>query len=556
MRRLKNREVVFAFVLKVAAVLLLCMCCWSHVLSATRPSIVGDILNTSGKPIADATVVVYHAGPVTGYSLFCPSCYADCGKQAMTNSKGTFSFHHLSPGLWFELLATKNGYEPKFIKRVVPGSAMPVTATLDVWPEIIAPNRVFRGRVVDSHGIPQDNAVVQPVGALWRAKPGAPIYGGPVPGLDPIAVTSKDGVFRVGFRRAKHGQQDFFASFGVSGPPSKILVSVEARGMAEVFSVIPAGLERPKIHVTEGATVRGRLVQNGRPVGGAEIGLIGYPRGGWGPNFKASGSPYQEIRIGTRPDGTFEIDNVPVPGNWYVYAKMESVATRGATGIIACATKRNGEIVNIRDLKLKPAYHLRGRVVLSDGKPIAKGMRVTISAKKAWDSQTASLPPSGRFEFVGLAAGKYSIFASVKGYSRRPMRPVSFKTKRGRTLTYTPPPPPVSIEHDVDHFVLTLRPDVSPSAKIAVPNKAHHRWPLPRGLHIHRAFAMRAVNGAGTQSVAQSSGVETRGSFSAFDAHSGWCWRFPIFLVRCSRDSLFKDHSSRFQLSSSLGLFR
>ncbi len=117
----------------------------------------------------------------------------------------------------------------------------------------------------------------------------------------------------------------------VSGPPVKILVSVEARGMADAFSVIPAGLEPHSITVTVGAVVRGQLVQDGKPIGGAEIGLYGYPRGLFSGNLKVVGSPYEEVRIGTRPDGTFEISNVPVPGNWYVYAKMASVASRGAT---------------------------------------------------------------------------------------------------------------------------------------------------------------------------------------------------------------------------------
>ena len=112
-----------------------------------------------------------------------------------------------------------------------------------------------------------------------------------------------------------------------------------------------------------------------------------------------------------------------------MYAKMESVATRGATGNVACATKQNGKVVDLGDLEVKPAYHLRGQVVLSDGKPIADGMRVTISSEKAFDSQTATLPGSGSFEFVGLAADNYSIFASVKGYSPPPMAPVSVKDK-------------------------------------------------------------------------------------------------------------------------------
>lgn len=131
---------------------------------------------------------------------------------------------------------------------------------------------------------------------------------------------------------------------------------------------------------------------------------------------------------------------------------MESVATRGATGEVACTTKHDKEIVDVGDLQLKSANRLRGRVVLSDGKTIPNGTTVRIVSELTPDSQTVMLPPSGRFEFAGLAAGGYSIFASVKGYSRPSMATVS-------------------VEHNVDNFIITLQPDGSASAKNAASSK-------------------------------------------------------------------------------------
>jgi uncharacterized GH25 family protein len=417
------------------------------------PAITGKVVDGAGKPIADATVMVYHAGPTSGYSLFCPGCYADCGKRAVTDSSGTFRFHHLSSGLWFELLVARSGYEPKFVANVVPASDVSVTATLARRTRVSDPHRIFRGRIVDSRGLAQRDAVVQLVGALWDVKTGASIYG-VIQGLDPIAVTNQDGIFEIESFPVKDNWTPW-----ASGPPVKILVSVEARGMAERFSVLPAGAEPLAVTVTDGDVVRGKLVQDGKPVGGAEIGLIAKEQGGWGPSLKMVGSPYEEIRIGTRPNGQFEIPNVPVTGNWYVYAKMESVATRGATGNVACATKHDGEIVDVGDLVVKPAHHLRGRVVLSDGKPIPNGMRVTIGSELAWDSQTAMLPPDGRFEFFGLASGDYSVFASVKGYSLA-KTPISVKQKDGSITTYAPSvASPFPIDRDVNNFVITLQPE-------------------------------------------------------------------------------------------------
>ena len=142
---------------------------------------------------------------------------------------------------------------------------------------------------------------------------------------------------------------------------------------------------------------------------------------------------------------------------------MESVATRGATGALECATKHDKEIVAVGDLQIKPAHRLRGRVVLSDGKPIPDGMRVRISSERAWHDQTAMLPPDGRFEFLGLAVGNYAVFVSVKGYTLPKVPgPVERKGADGsvETTTYAPGvAPPFSIDHDISDFVITLQPE-------------------------------------------------------------------------------------------------
>ena len=170
MRRLAAPKAIFGVVRRSAAVLPLSAYCCYCALCANQPEIAGKVLDTAGNPIVDATVMVYHAGPTTGYSLFCPSCYADCGNRAVTDSNGMFSFHHLSSGLWFKLLVAKTGYEPRFVEKVIPTTDVPVTATLDARPRIGDPNRVFRGRIVDSNGLAQHDAVVQLVGVLWDAK--------------------------------------------------------------------------------------------------------------------------------------------------------------------------------------------------------------------------------------------------------------------------------------------------------------------------------------------------------------------------------------------------
>ena len=318
------------------------------------------------------------------------------GGTTLTGADGKFTIPSLSPDLFFELLVVHDGYSPMFIKKVDPANATP-TAVLSPRDAVTDPRRVVHGVVIDAHDRPVSNAVVQPQGILEDGKGGS-MYG-TIDGLDPVAVTNKKGEFELAHTK----------------PFEAMVLQVEARGMApKIATNLATGAERHAISVTDGATIRGRLVQDGKPVPNAEIGLAARQRG-WSANLKLVGYPLPEIRIGTNEDGTFAITNVPPGVEWYVYGKMESLAARGGAPIVECATKKDGEEIDLGDLSIAPALHLRGKVVLSDGKPIPAGMRVTVGSDRAFDSQTAVLREGGAFEFTGLAKGGYTISASVKG---------------------------------------------------------------------------------------------------------------------------------------------
>ena len=227
-----------------------------------------------------------------------------------------------------------------------------------------------------------------------------PAYG-EIAGLEPVAVTNSKGEFELAYNQKANG----------------MVILVEARGMASRVVTVPTGAERTTITVSDGAVVRGRLVNRGMPVGGVQLGLFPQLRGGFGANLKIIGDPYEEIRIGTQPDGTFVITNVPVPVDWYVYGKMDSIAALGATVPVKLSTKRENQEVNVGDIEIQPGYKLSGRVTLSDGTAIPNGMRITVGAKEGFDTQTVLLGPEGRFEFFNVPRGTYEVFPSVRGYS-------------------------------------------------------------------------------------------------------------------------------------------
>src|SRR5215472_12992069 len=82
-------------------------------LGAPGLNITGKVLDSAGRPLPDATVMVYHAGLLSGYSTLCPSCYKDCGKRTKTDESGLYTIGKLEPGLWFDLLIVRDGYAPE-----------------------------------------------------------------------------------------------------------------------------------------------------------------------------------------------------------------------------------------------------------------------------------------------------------------------------------------------------------------------------------------------------------------------------------------------------------
>jgi hypothetical protein len=394
-------------------------------LGAERLTLTGKVTGAAGKSLDHATVIVYHAGVKQGYSTFCPSCYSDCGKRRLTDSSGNFTIPSLSPDLYFEILIVHDGYLPVIVKKVDPAKPGP-TVELKAREALTDSRRVLRGLVVDAQHRPIRDAVVQPQGILGEMQNrGRGSMYGSILGLEPVAVSNEKGEFELA-----HAE-----------PFDAMVVQVEVRGMApKIFTSLASGSERHILAVTEGATIRGRLLQGGKPVPNAEVGLIARKHG-WGANLVLVGYPLPEIRVGTNDDGRFAITNVPPGVDWYLYGKMESLAARGGAPIIECTTRSDGEEVDVGDLSIVPPLHLRGKVVLSDGKPLPTVMRVTVGSDRAFDSQTTILTPDGVFEFSGLAKGTYTISAFVKGY-----RPASTSSSR------------FTLENDVTDFVVTFDP--------------------------------------------------------------------------------------------------
>lgn len=360
-----------------------------------KATVAGKVADANGKPVEHATVLVYEAGVRKGYSIYCPTCWTDCGKRATTDANGSYSIGGLNPELVFNLLVIGDGYSTTFLKKTDPAKGPADTAVLKTRTPPEDPAQAVRGLIVDGRGKPVRDAVIEQQGVTYRDAEGrlGTMFGGARGWLDAVAVTNEKGEFEVAFGK----------------PAESMILNVSPRGMSAKLVTLPTGSERKTVTVTDGAMIHGRLMQDGKPVANAEIGVSTHSRN--------AANTLPEVRIGTREDGTFAITNIPAGRVYYLYAKMESLAARGiAAELIETETKDDGQEVDVGDIQVKPGLTLRGKVVLSDRKTIPPDMHMNLSADRARDTQSVVIAEDGSFEFKGLSKGVYEFAAPVKGY--------------------------------------------------------------------------------------------------------------------------------------------
>lgn len=386
--------------------------------TAGRVAAEGSVVDASNRPVADATVVVYSAGVRKGYSRFCPTCYADCGKRARTDSAGHFSIAGLDDDLIFNLLIVRDGFSPKVIAAVDPlkGAVGPTA----IKPRTFSsdPRREVHAKVVDATGMAVPYVLVETQGATFvQDGQVVPMFGG-FGADDSLAVANENGEF----------------ALPVSRPVLKVLLRLSARAKAPRIVNIETGLDSTTLVVGDGATVRGRLLKRGTAVPNVELNLrsIG----------NMSGTIFPEEHVSTDENGRFSFTSVPVGRVWNLSASIRSLAGRGAVAALPLATEEDGQDVNVGDVRVQKGLILAGRIELTDGKPVPEGMSLTFQSGEL-TGQVVMLGRNGTFDIRGIMPGAYLIYPAVKGYSA-PDKPY-FE---------------VLANHDTSNLVLRLQPDL------------------------------------------------------------------------------------------------
>ena len=355
---------------------------------AQRPDLVGTVRDDQARPVGNARVFIYTAGPKEGAGILCPSCYADCRKRATTDADGHFKIEALDPALLFRILIVARGHRPMFVAKVDPAEK-PVEVALEPARTGVKPDEQAKGRVLDAAGKPISGAVVS-IRGVTRGQ--STQFGGNDE-LDQVAVTDDDGQFVI------NGDKHFDA----------VGVEVEARGFAKgIFDGLTTDGAVHDLKLTEGASVKGRLVQDGKPVAGIEMDISG-------ANREAS-AYVGDFTVGTDSDGRFLFVNLPPRHDYILLATMTSAGSKGVVRARHVQVGDDGALEDAGDVPMVPGFKLEGVIQLSDGKPVPPKTRVLVGRDEGWDAAQVVADDQGHFSFAGLPPDPVSVSARVRGY--------------------------------------------------------------------------------------------------------------------------------------------
>jgi len=309
----------------------------------------------------------------------------------MADALGTFKIESLDPTLQFRLAVVSPGFRPKLVSKVDPASG-PIKVTLE--PLVLArvgPKNKVLGRIIDPEGRPVPHAKVDFDGISFES--GGTSFG-LIEGVDPVAVSDSKGEF------ALTSEKDCKA----------MSVTVEARGLARKKYRDLATGKMQDLRLVKGVAVSGRLVSAGKPIPNATIGLAGAER-----SAEEFIGTYSVI---TDAQGRFVFSNLPPDKACFIYSHMcEAGANGGVASVTKFTTGADSTATDFGDLVVRTAFRLGGRVVLSDGKPLPKGIRAMLSREDAWDTlPNVPVASDGSFLFDGVPAESVGLSVNVPDY--------------------------------------------------------------------------------------------------------------------------------------------
>jgi len=231
-------------------------------------------------------------------------------------------------------------------------------------------------RVLDAHKRPVAGAAVTIDGVTVGRSTG---FGQQPNGTDVVAVSDSAGEFEI----------------YVAKPFDSLGLEIDAPGLARTkFVGAKPGGARRDFALPVGAALIGRVVRDGKPMKGINVGVAGVDR--------SAGNFTGDFVVGTDANGLFVFPSLPADRDYQFYGLLDSLRGIGALPARVVRVGRDGSRTDLGVISLTPGWRVAGEVRVSNAKTLPVGSRLILNREGAWDFSVIDLPSDGRFDLPNV----------------------------------------------------------------------------------------------------------------------------------------------------------
>lgn len=158
--------------------------------------------------------------------------------------------------------------------------------------------------------------------------------------------------------------------------------------------------------MTEGSTITGHVMRDGKPLAGARVGFV--------QSNRASSDFLGHFEIGTNRDGLFVMTNLSSNLRYQVYTPMEGLSGGVAEPVIVNlgADKTSADAGT---LAVRPGRRIAGTVVVPEGASIPPHTQITFGWNLTGDGRNVEVGGDGTFSFDGVPKGDARLAIRIPG---------------------------------------------------------------------------------------------------------------------------------------------